>query len=368
MYNYIHKSINSFTNKRQATMSIVTLLLLSIVSISAMQGQLVLAAPTTTSTSSASSSSNNISNKQNNQQLTSGVSSLPQPNGSSVVTAKATNSLFEPAAGLSNVFGPKGLFPMTQVFNCANDLTCGVSGGSDAQFTGTFDQNNTHGLTGYEATYTSPVTYGPQQMAGHTYKLTLTDTNWNNTDVTKQTRQADFTKQVNNVGLNQIQHGATYIDRSDVPPLSDNAFLYGHVKVTDITNGNNTVVAQDVFTHVMVAHVMDQDRYYKDLTDVAKSPTMVFLFAINIPPGVDLPGVGKLTPDKAISFTPLSSDPALKNTPQINYPVKVPLPAKGIISAPQSQSTSWPVDNPKQPLFFTFLVYQNTDVKLTSAK
>lgn len=225
---------------------------------------------------------------------------------------------------MSNVFGPKGLFQMTQVFNCANALTCGVSGGSDAKFTGTFDQSNTHNLTGYEATYKSPVTYGPQQMAGHTYKVTLTDLKWNSTDVTKKTRQADFTKQVNNVGLNQIQHGSSYVDRSDVPQLFDTAFLYGHAKVTDITNGTNKVVAQDVFTHVMVAHVMDQDGYYKGLTDVAKSPTMVFLFAISIPPGIVLPvGVGKLSPDKALSFTPLTSYPSLKNTPQINYPVQM---------------------------------------------
>lgn len=373
----LRKNINSktipFAKRNKSTMLltaaplIASILLLSFISISSIQGQLVMAQPTT---SSAQSSPSDISNKlTNNQQSTSGVSSLPQPNGSPLVTAKATNSLFEPAAGLSNVFGPKGLFPMTKVFNCANALTCGVSGGgSDAQFTGTFDQGNKNGLTGYQATYTSPVTYGPQQMAGHTYKITLTDLQWNSTDVTKQTRQADFAKQVNNVGLNQIQHGASYVDRSDVPQLFDTAFLYGHAKVTDITNGNNTVVAQDIFTHVMIAHVMDQVRYYKDLTDVANSPTMVFLFAVNIPPGADLPGVGKLTPDKAISFTPLSSDPSLKNTPQVNYPVKMALPAKGIITAPQSQSTAWPVDNPKQPLFFTFLVYQNTDVKLSSAK
>jgi len=35
------------------------------------------------------------------------------------------------------VFGPKGLFPFTDVFKCRDALTCGVSAGNDAKFTGT---------------------------------------------------------------------------------------------------------------------------------------------------------------------------------------------------------------------------------------
>ncbi len=338
----------------------IAILALSIVTISSMQGQLVMAA--------SSSSNKDIANNNDFKQLSKDVSTLPQPNDSPVVTAKASNALFEPAAGLANVFGPKGLFPMTNVFKCADKLTCGVSAGSDAKFTGTFELNNKNGLTGYEAIYKSPVTYGPQQIAGHTYKLTLTDIQWNNNDVTKKTRQPDFTKQVNNVGMNQIQHGASYIDRSDIPQLFDNAFLYGHVKVTDITGGKDKVVAQDVFTHVMVAHFMDQSKFYKDLTDTAKSKTMVILFAVNIPPDKSLPaGVGKLSPEKAISFTPLPSDPALRHPPQFDYPVKLPAPDHGSIKKPLAE-TNWPVDNPKQPLFFTFLVFQNTDAKSTSSK
>ena len=54
-------------------------------------------------------------------------------------------------------------------------------------------------MTGYEATYTSPITYGPEQIKGHTYKITLTNTQWNSTDATKPTRQAEFTQMVNNV-------------------------------------------------------------------------------------------------------------------------------------------------------------------------
>lgn len=294
-------------------------------------------------------------------------SSLPQPNTSgTLLKANGSKALFEPAAGLSNVFGPKGLFPFTNVFTCANALTCGVSAGNDSNFTGTFEQGNKNHMTAYEATYTAPVTYGPDQIKGHTYKITLTDTNWNSTGAAKPTRQAEFTKLINNVGFNQIQHGASHVDRSDVPQLSDNAFLYGHTQVTDITNGNNTVVAKDVFTHVMVAHVMDEHAYYRSMKDLAMSPTMVFLFAINIPSGTPLPGVGTLTPDKAQSFTPLASDVSMKSPPQFKYPVNMPAPSTGSIAAPQSQSTTWPVDNPKQPLFFTFLVFQNAAINYGS--
>jgi len=294
--------------------------------------------------------------------------SLPQPNANgTLLKATGSKALFEPAAGLSNVFGPKGLFPFTNVFTCANALTCGVSAGPNAMFTGTFEQGNKNHMTAYQAIYTSPVTYGPEQIKGHIYKITLTDTNWNSTLAAKPTRQAEFTKIVNDVGFNQIQHGASHIDRSDVPQLFDNAFLYGHAQVTDITKGNNTVVARDVFTHVMVAHVMDENAYYRSMKDVPGSPTMVLLFAINIPSGTPLPGVGTLTPDKAQSFTPLSSDVSLKSPPQFSYSVKMPTPMTGSINAPMSQSTTWPVDNPKQPLLFTFLVFQNTGIQYSNA-
>ena len=240
--------------------------------------------------------------------------------------AQASNALFEPADGLSNVFGPGGLFPFEDVFNCADALTCGVSAGDSATFTGTFEEGNENNLTGYTATYRSPVTYGPQQIEGHTYKIELTDTQWNSADAAMPTRQAEFASMVNDVGLNQIQHGASMVDRSDVPQLYDHAFLYGHARVTDITNGNNTMVAEDVFTHVMVAHVMDEDAFYSNLKGSGASPTMVFLFAINIPSDTELPGVGSLSPEQAQGFTPLPSDPSLSNPPPVGYPVKIPVP------------------------------------------
>ena len=293
--------------------------------------------------------------------------SLPQPNDKSVVLeAEASNALFEPAAGLSNVFGPGGLFPFEGVFDCADALTCGVSAGKDAMFMGTFEEGNENELTGYTATYTSPITYGPQQIEGHTYEIELTDTEWNSSDAAMPTRQAEFTAMVNNVGFNQIQHGASHVDRSDVPQLYDHAFLYGHARVTDITDGNNTVVAEDVFTHVMVAHVMDEEAFYQNLKGSAASPTMVFLFAINIPNDTELPGVGELTPEEAQSFTPLPTDPSLDNPPQVNYPVEIPEPRGGEIDEPESQSTTWPVANPNQPLLFNFLVYQDAEIRYSS--
>ena len=49
-------------------------------------------------------------------------------------------------------------------------------------------------MTSYEATYTSPVTYGPHQIKGHTYKITLTDTESNSPDATMPTQNAEFSK------------------------------------------------------------------------------------------------------------------------------------------------------------------------------
>ena len=321
-------------------------------------------AATPVSTTSTNSMEQSMS-PQSSSSLSSSTS-IPQPNdNSTVVKVDATNALYEPAAGLTNVFGPEGLFPF-QNFSCADALTCGISAGEDAKFTGVFEQGNANNLTSYEATYTSPVTYGPHQIAGHEYKVTLTDLNWNSADSALATRQPEFAAMVNDVGFNQIQHGASNIDRSDVPQLYDEAFLYGHAMVTDITNGNNTIVAKDIFTHVMVAHVMDESEYYRNLKDKALSPNMVFLFAVNIPNDTELPGVGSLSAEQAQSFTPLADDESLDNSPPIDYPVNIPTPREGEIDEPESQSTVWPVANPNQPLLFTFLVYQNADINLDS--
>lgn len=295
------------------------------------------------------------------------ASTLPQPNDNdTLINVEASNALFEPAAGLSNVFGPGGLFPFDN-FNCADALTCGVSAGDNAEFTGTFEKGNINNMTSYEATYTAPVTYGPHQIAGNEYKITLTDVNWNSPSASLPTEQPQFAALTNNVGFDQIQHGASNVDRSDVPQLSNMAFLYGHAQVTDITNGNNTVVAEDVFTHVMVGHVMNEQTFYQDLRDEALSPNFVFLFAINIPDDTELPGIGSLTAEQAQSYTPLATDQSLDNFPPIDYPVSIPEPRDETmeeIEEPGAQSTTWPVANKEQPLLFNFLVYQDTNIKV----
>ena len=294
----------------------------------------------------------------------SGGTSLPQPNANgTLLKVEASNALFEPGVGLTNVFGPEGLFPFTDVFNCANALTCGVSAGNDAKFTGTFEHGNKDNMTSFEATYTSPVTYGPHQVKDHTYKITLSDTQWNSPDAALPTMNAGFAEAVNNVGFNQIQHGSSHVDRSDVPQLSNLAFLYGHATITDITNGNNTVVAKDIFTHLMVGHVMNENAYYRAMRYEAASPTLVALFAVNIPNDTELPGVGKLSAEKAQSFTPVSSDPSLDSPPPFSYPVSLDPPREGEVNEPDSQSAIWPVANPKQPLYFTFLLFQDVDAK-----
>lgn len=164
----IHQKNNYLSNSKLLSVgTIMSMLVLSIAIVSALHGQSIA-----------------LAQQQEQDQQTMmmssmsgrGSSSFPQPNvNGTVLKAEASNGLFEPAAGLSNVFGPKGLFPFTDVFTCANAITCGVPTGMDAKFTGTFEQGNKNNMTGYEATYTSPITYGPHQIKGHKYKITLTD-------------------------------------------------------------------------------------------------------------------------------------------------------------------------------------------------
>ena len=293
-------------------------------------------------------------------------SKMPQPNSNStILEVEGSNALFEPAVGLTNVFGPEGIFPFTDVFKCADALTCGVSAGNDAKFIGKFEEGNIDKTTSYEATYTSPITYGPHQIKDHTYKIILTDTEWNSPDSSLPTENAEFASSVNNVGMHQIQHGLSNIDRSDVPQLSNLAFLYGHAKVVDITNGNNTVVAEDIFTHVMVGHLMDENVYYQNMRDKALTPNLALVFAVNIPNDTELPaGVGKLSAEEAQSFTPLSSDPSLENSPPFDYPIEFAEPRNNndnIEGGTESQSSIWPVANQKQPPFFAFLLFQEVD-------
>jgi hypothetical protein len=91
----------------------------------------------------------------------------------------------------------------------------------------------------------------------------------------------------------------------------------------------------------MVAHVVDENAFYSSLTGSAASPTMVFLFAINIPSDTELPGVDSLSLEEAQGFTSLPSDPSLSNPPPVEYPVEIPDPRDGTIDQPEPQSTTW---------------------------
>ena len=88
-------------------------------------------------------------------------------------------------------------------------------------------------------------------------------------------------------------------------------------------------------------------------------PLVVALFAVNVPSGVELPGgIGPLTSEQAQGFTPLHDDPSLTNPPPADYAQLLDQSVK--TEEPMPQSTAWPVDNPTQPVFFTFLLYTET--------
>lgn len=275
----------------------------------------------------------------------------------SYVRVNAKSALYEPAAGKTNVFGPNGVFPFfNDVFKCANELSCGVSI-KDATFKGVFKENGGK-ENQFWAEYVSPITYGDHQVKGHKYRIVLQDTNWNNADKTKTpmpTRVPDFLIPGNGVAFDQVQHGHSMVDRSDVPLFMNKVSLYGHVNVYDLTD-NNKLVTENVFAHLMVGKVVDEKSYFENMQINPATGTVVALFVANIPSGVKLPGdIGPLSPEQAQSFTPLADDPSLKNSPPVTY---AELASMGVdVKKPMSQSTVWPVDNPTQPPMFTFLLF-----------
>jgi hypothetical protein len=154
------------------------------------------------------------------------------------------------------------------------------------------------------------------------------------------------------------------VDRADVPMFMNRVALYGHVNVYDVTDGNK-VVAERIFTHLMIGKVVDEKSFYADMQSNPATPTVVALFVVNIPSGVQLPGgIGPLTPEQAQSFTPMADDLSLTNSPPVNYEQ---LKGQGVdVSKPAQQSTVWPVDNPTQPVFFNFLLFTETHVYASS--
>jgi hypothetical protein len=288
-------------------------------------------------------------------------------NGMPYLKAYASGkAIYEPNAGKTNVFGPGGIFPFfNSTFSCGNAITCGTP--VDASFKGVFKEAGGAGDNRFVATYTAPITYGDHQVAGHKYRVEMVDTKWNNDDPAQTplpTRMPDFLLPGNGVAFDQYQHGHSMVDRADVPLFYNKVAVYGHANVYDETESGK-LVAKNIFMHLMVGKVVDEKAFYGNVQNDDGSPLLVLLFLVNIPSGVQLPGgVGPLTPEQAQSFTPLSDDPSLKNPPPFDY---AKLKQMGVdVKEPLPQSTPWSVDNPTQPVFFTFLLFSNAKAVTSS--
>lgn len=303
---------------------------------------------------SSVNTANNMSSGTNGSTAQASTTSLP------FVQTTGTNALYAPNFAKTNVFGPGGLFP-NPAFSCGTGLTCGVTM-PDAKFSGVFKEGG-GSSNQFVATYVAPISYGPQQIQGHTYMVKLIDTKWNSDQAAKPTRQAEFVASKGNVAFNQIQHGATHIDRSDAPPFSNMVAMYGHVDIFDVTAGNK-LVAHDIFTHVMVGKIVDSKSLFRSFQATPVTSTLVDMVIVNVPSGVQLPNNKTLTPDQAQSFTPLASDPSLKTLPAINYQQIQSQDA--MVGMPMPQSTVWPVDNPTQPLFFDNILFHNVNAQESS--
>jgi len=278
-----------------------------------------------------------------------------------------SNALYEPSVGIINVFGPEGLFPFfDDVFSCGNGFECGVES-KDAKIWGVLNVMGDRDSNMVYVEYTSPITYGdtreenPSQITDHKYRIELKDTNWTHPNNPIPTATPGFLLNGNGVALDQIMHGKSGIDTghvvdgvSNVPLFKNKGTLYGHGIIKDVTDPQNEfVVVDDIFIHVMVGNVIDEEAYFKNLQEIPLTPEIALVFAINIPSGAELPGgIGPLTPEQALSFTPPSDDPALTSNPPIDY-------SSLGIDEPIAHTTPWTVDNPEESIHFTFLVFQD---------
>jgi len=278
-----------------------------------------------------------------------------------------SNALYEPSVGIINVFGPEGLFPFfDDVFSCGNGFECGVES-KDAKIWGVLNVMGDRDSNMVYVEYTSPITYGdtreenPSQITDHKYRIELKDTNWIHPNNPIPTATPGFLLNGNGVALDQIMHGKSGIDTghvvdgvANVPLFKNKGTLYGHGIIKDVTDPQNEfVVVDDIFIHVMVGNVIDEEAYFKNLQEIPLTPEIALVFAINIPSGAELPGgIGPLTPEQALSFTPPSDDPALTSNPPIDY-------SSLGIDEPIAHTTPWTVDNPEESIHFTFLVFQD---------
>lgn len=137
------------------------------------------------------------------------------------------------------------------------------------------------------------------------------------------TKVLHFVQIVNNVGMNQIQHGPSNIDRPDLPKFNNLAFLYRYVKILDITNYSNQMIAKDIFTHIMDDHIMDENRYCQDLKYERLTPNSVIVIVTNILNDTDLPRIGILTAEQAQGFMPIKDDQSLTNPRHLIIQLKI---------------------------------------------
>lgn len=306
------------------------------------------------------------------------VISIPQANAPKLlkVTAGAHGAFVVPDLGLANFYGPAnatnkipaGLDEQKGVFKCSGDpIGCGNN--MTGTFDGTFEQANKHHVTTVTATFKSPVESGVQHK-NHIYKITTTDFTWNSSLSAAPTTQPDFTKPVP-VQTGGHQHGVSRLDRSDVPEISENpgVLTYGTCDVTDM---NTTKKVGQTFCHLMVGHLVNETNFYKYMRDDPTSPNLAIAIIASIPAGVKLPGDWSKAPvpcqnnictaAQAQQFFPMGNDVALKTTAPFAYPVSIPYPRSGSITAP-GPSSEQPVSLKGQPFFFAFVVWPLANIR-----
>lgn len=254
-------------------------------------------------------------------------------------SVKASKPLFEPGVGVTNVYCSGGLVPASPFTQngCQPAATEGTFQGSFQQGTHGNEGKDEHAIepsTGsgakadFTATFLNPID-------GKEYRIVSRDTTWNSSTTREPTPNTFFAKPYGNVFFDQPQHGQTMIDRSDAPLIYSRIGVYGHV---DVWQGDRQV-ARDIFVHVMVGPVLapagsTDAEFLSHYKITPTTPNLVFIFVVNTP--------------GTIKATPPPTDPSISHGP---------------MGDTDDRSSPWPTDDPSQPLYFNFLIYQ--EVALT---
>jgi hypothetical protein len=133
---------------------------------------------------------------------------------------------------------------------------------------------------------------------------------------------------------------------------------------------NTSKKVAEVFCHLMVGHLVKEASFYKYMRDDPATPNLAIVIAASIPANVPLPGNWSpfcasstmCTAAEAQQFFPMKTDKALTEPPPFNYPVPIPYPRSGSVTAPTASSEQ-PVSLKGQPFFFVFLVYPGADIR-----